>query len=66
MNLNDVAVDVTRAEGKKISISIAQVKEVMGHLLRRFAKESDSEILKTVHRYRARKVKKPRRRCPGW
>jgi len=29
MNLNEVAVEVTKREGKKISISIAQVKEVI-------------------------------------
>ena len=66
MNLNDLAVKVTKLEGKKKSVNVAQVKEVLSCLFRLLAKESDAEVLKVVHRYRAKNKKKQRRRCPGW
>ena len=62
MNLNDLAVEVTKLEGKKKSVSIAQVKEVMGIFLRMMAKESDADILKVFHRFRNEKPK-PRHRA---
>lgn len=38
MNLNKLAEKVTKAEGGKVSLSIAQVKEVLGIVMRIFGK----------------------------
>jgi len=51
MNLNDLAKEVTLSEGKKIAISIAQVKEVMKILLTRLAKEEPEAVLKLLKKY---------------
>ncbi len=51
MNLNKLAQTVTLKEGKKQSISIAQVKEVMKILFQELAKEKPSEVLKIIERY---------------
>jgi len=34
MNMNDWAVEITKREGKKISVSVAQVKEILRIILR--------------------------------
>jgi len=52
MNLNELAKTITLSEGGKISISIAQVKEVMKILFRELNEYSDEDILKTIRRYR--------------
>ena len=52
MNLNKMARDITLQEGGKISVSIAQVKEIMRIFLQELADYSDDEILTIVDRYR--------------
>ncbi len=52
MNLNKFAKKITLKEGKKKSISIAQVKEVLRLCLIELGNEDDFEILKTINRYR--------------
>jgi len=52
MNLNEMARDITLREGGKISISIAQVKEIMKIFLQELADYSDDEILVVIDRYR--------------
>jgi hypothetical protein len=54
MNLNDFAVVVTKKEGKKKSISIAQVKEVIRIVLTELAKNPD-EAMKIIRRYTHKK-----------
>ena len=52
MNMNEFAKTVVLKEGKKINLSIAQVKEVVSITMRELATMSDEEILKTIHKYR--------------
>lgn len=53
VNMNDVARDVTLAEGGSVEISIAQVKEVLKEFLILVGRQySDYEILELVNRYR--------------
>jgi predicted DNA-binding antitoxin AbrB/MazE fold protein len=44
INLNKWAREITLKEGKKISVSIAQVKEIMGIFLRDLKKMTIGEI----------------------
>lgn len=52
MNLNKLAKDITLLEGKKINLTIAQVKEVLRLLLKEFAKEDIAQVEKVLKRYR--------------
>lgn len=52
MDLNKFAKTVTLKEGKKINLSIAQVKEVIAIVFKELATLSNEEIIKTVDRYR--------------
>jgi len=52
MNLNKLAKEVTLIEGKKKSISIAQVKEVINITLSKLSEYPDEEILKAISRYK--------------
>jgi len=52
MNLNELAKQITLREGKKVSISIAQVKEVLSITLEELGKYSDDEIMRTIKAYR--------------
>jgi hypothetical protein len=45
MNLNELAKEVTLAEGKKISLPIGQVKEVIRLVLDRLAEEARANPL---------------------
>lgn len=45
MNLNKFARDITLKEGKKINLSIAQVKEVVGITLRMIKKMTLDEVV---------------------
>ena len=45
INLNKVAVDITLKEGKKVSVSIAQVKEVIRLYNHFLAKEDVLDVL---------------------
>jgi len=51
MNLNDLARRVTLKEGKKKSISIAQVKEVIRLTLIELANQDYEQTIKTLVRY---------------
>ena len=57
MNLNRLAKDITLKEGGRVSLSIAQVKEVMRLLLRELAAMHPIDAMKVIGRYRA-KVRK--------
>lgn len=52
LNLNDFAKEITLQEGKKKSLSIAQVKEVMRLVLQRLAALPVTEADKILNRYR--------------
>ena len=54
MNLNELAFEIVEEEGKKINISIAQVKEVMKIVFTRQAKMSLFEIADILRRYQAK------------
>jgi len=52
MNLNELAKTVTLVEGKKFSISIAQVKEVIKILFTELANMDQTDVLKTIGKYK--------------
>lgn len=52
MNLNDLAIKITKKEGKKISLPIGQVKEVMKITFQELAKMSVAEATTLINRYR--------------
>ena len=52
MNLNNLARIVTLKEGKKKSVSIAQVKEILKIILKELAKEDLYEVIKVLKRYK--------------
>jgi len=52
INLNKFARSVTLSEGKKISMSIGQIKECVRYTLIEMNKYDDNEILTTIHRYK--------------
>lgn len=54
MNLNKFARRVTLAEGKKVQISIAQVKEVIRIVLSEMAALPPEEAIKMIKRYAKR------------
>jgi len=51
MNMNEFAKKVTLIEGKKRSVSIAQVKEIIKITLTELANLSEDEIMKIIDRY---------------
>ena len=55
MDLNKFAQAVTQAEGKKQSLSIAQVKEVIKVVFTLLGVLSDKSIIQTINRYRRNK-----------
>ena len=57
VNLNNLAKTVVLREGKKVSLSIGQCKEVMRILLEELAKEDLTVVERVLRRY-----KKKRRR----
>jgi len=54
MNLNKLAIDITKLEGKKKSLSVAQVKEVLKIALIELAKCDREDVVRTLNRYRDR------------
>ncbi len=52
MDLNWFSRKVTLKEGKKKSLPIGQVKEVIRVVMSELANEDDGEILRTVKRFR--------------
>ena len=52
MNMNTFAKEITLREGKKKSLSIAQVKEVIKLTLQKLAKMHPKEVDMTLDRYR--------------
>ena len=52
MSLNNLARIVTLKEGKKKSISIAQVKEVLKIILKELAKEDLYKVINLLKRYK--------------
>ena len=54
MNLNELAKKITLKEGKKVSLSIAQVKEVMKITLTELASMRQEEAEKIIARYKGK------------
>jgi hypothetical protein len=52
MNLNDLAREITLEEGKKISLPIGQVKEVIKLTLTKLARYDPAVIENVLRRYR--------------
>ncbi len=53
INMNTVAREITLAEGKKKSINIGQVREVLKLFLERLAKETDFvNVIELIDRYK--------------
>ena len=55
MNLNEFAKKITLKEGKKKSVSIAQVKEIIRIIFTELAGMDEAEALAAVRRYRGKK-----------
>jgi predicted DNA-binding antitoxin AbrB/MazE fold protein len=51
-NLNDLAKRVTLKEGKKLNLSIAQVKEVMRILFSSLTEMKFKDVVEILNRYR--------------
>jgi hypothetical protein len=58
MNLNTVAKDITKAEGKKISMNIAQVKEVLSLFINYLAVYPFSLVAEMLSKRRIKKKAK--------
>lgn len=52
INLNDLATEITEAEGGAVSLGIGQVKEVMTLVFKKLASFSDEEVKSILDRYR--------------
>jgi hypothetical protein len=52
INMNDFAISVSLDEGKKESVNIAQIKEVISITMKKLAEHTDAEIMEVVGRYR--------------
>lgn len=52
VNLNNLAKEITLLEGKKRSVSVCQVKEILRITLELLAVEDEWEIRKLLRRYR--------------
>jgi hypothetical protein len=58
MNLNDLAVKIARIEGKKIDLSVAQIKEVLLCLGKVLAKQSTFDQANLISKLIARGAKR--------
>ncbi len=54
VNLHDLAVRITLIEGKKLSISVAQVKEVLKVTLIELALMEEEGVLETLRKFKKR------------
>ncbi|MBT9131413.1 MAG: hypothetical protein DDT42_01507 [candidate division WS2 bacterium] len=54
VNLHDLAVRIALIEGKKISLSVAQVKEVLKVTLIELALMEEKEVLETLRKFKER------------
>ena len=54
INLNELAKEVTEAEGQKISLSVAQVKEVIRITLLKLSVHSDADVIQLLNKRRSR------------
>jgi len=54
LNLNEIATAITLQEGKKVSLPIGQVKEVLRLTLRWLASLPSEQVETVLHRYRPR------------
>ena len=52
INQNKMAIEVTKREGGKVPVNIAQVKEVQKHVLDVLAEQSDKDVLALLNRRR--------------
>ncbi len=52
INLNSLAIDVSIDEGKKESVNIAQIKEVISITLKKLSEYDDDQILECIGRYK--------------
>jgi len=55
INMNKFARDITLKEGGKISLSIAQVKEVLRLTMIKLAKLKEKDLLAVIKRYKGKK-----------
>ena len=52
INLNDLATEITEAEGGAVSLGIGQVKEVMSLLFKKLASLPEEEVKAILDKYR--------------
>ena len=63
MNLNQLAVEISKREGGKINLSIAQIKEVIGHFCDIVVDEVDKDMLyKKINDTGKRRIKKRKKK----
>ena len=56
VNLNTLAKTITDKEGKKVNLSIAQVKEVLKLTLHELADEDTVKVLTLLKKYKTKKA----------
>jgi hypothetical protein len=54
MNLNKIAVEISKIEGLREQVNIAQIKEVLKCAFIVLAQEDGYEVLKVINRYKNR------------
>ena len=52
IDLNELAIEITKREGKEQEVNIAQVKEVLKVTLGLIAQKSDVEVIELLQKYR--------------
>lgn len=52
MNMRNLATEITLKEGGKISMSVAQVSEVIRLVMKELALLDDDDVIKAVNKYR--------------
>jgi len=55
LNVHKLSLKVAEKEGKKIQISIAQIKEVIKYTLIELGKAKNKDIIDTINAYRPKK-----------
>jgi len=58
INMRELAKDISKLEGKKKEMSIAQIAECLKYTMKILGQHSDKEIIRAINRYRGIKWKK--------
>lgn len=58
MNLNQLAKEIAKREGKKKQTDIAQIKEIIGHLCDIFHEDESCDVINAFHAQGIKRAKK--------